>query len=69
MAIQTQNNVHEFFQKILVKNLFDLKNIMRLVDWNRGKPYVFRNSVLYELINSQMLFARKFNVDIDGVRI
>lgn len=34
---------------------------MRLVDWNRGDPYVFRTSDLDELRQSEMLFARKFD--------
>ena len=40
--------------------------IMRLIDWNRGKPYVFRSSDFEELVNSNMLFARKFESEIDS---
>ena len=39
---------------------------MRYIDWNRGTPYVFRSEDYEELINSQMMFARKFDVAVDG---
>lgn len=38
---------------------------MRLIDWNRGEPYTFRISDISELINSDILFARKFDEKID----
>ena len=40
---------------------------MRLIDWNRGTPYVWQMSDFDELINSEKFFARKFsskNMDI-----
>lgn len=37
----------------------------RLIDWNRGNPYVWRMSDYEELINSDRMFARKFNWDTD----
>jgi len=43
----------------------DLDAIMRLIDWNRGKPYTFRLSDYNELCESDMMFARKFDSDID----
>lgn len=39
---------------------------MRLIDWNRGNPYVFRTSDFYEIVNSNNLFCRKFDEDIDN---
>ena len=39
---------------------------MRLVDWKRGGPYVFRNSDYEELLNSKMIFARKFDCECDA---
>lgn len=39
--------------------------IMRLIDWNRGKPYTFRLSDYDELCESDMMFARKFDPVID----
>lgn len=41
-------------------------SIMRLIDWERGTPYVFRNEDLTELIESEMLFARKFDAAVDS---
>lgn len=38
---------------------------MRLVDWIRGEPYTFKSDDLAELINSDMLFARKFDEKTD----
>lgn len=34
---------------------------MRLVDWNRGNPYVYKEEDLQELKQSECLFARKFD--------
>lgn len=41
---------------------------MRIVDWKRGSngsPYIFREEDYDELINSGVLFARKFSEDVD----
>ena len=38
---------------------------LRLIDWKRGTPYVFRNKDIDELKNSGMIFARKFDSNID----
>lgn len=43
----------------------DFKSIMRFIDWNRGKPYIFLSENFDELINSPYLFARKFNSEVD----
>ncbi len=37
----------------------------RLIDWNRGRPYVFKNTDFEELISSDKIFARKFDKDVD----
>ena len=39
---------------------------LRFVDWKRGGPYVFRNSDYEELLNSKMIFARKFDCECDA---
>lgn len=39
---------------------------LRYVDWNRGKPYVFRSADFEDLIQSPYLFARKFDLGIDA---
>lgn len=38
---------------------------MRYIDWERGTPYTFREEDYNLLINSEMLFARKFSEKID----
>lgn len=43
----------------------DYQTIMYYIDWKRGKPYEFTEADYDELINSNMLFARKFNWDKD----
>lgn len=43
----------------------DYHAIMRKIDWNRGKPYVWLIQDYDELINSEFLFARKFSVAVD----
>ena len=39
---------------------------MRLVDWERGGPYVFKSEDYSELLNSNMIFARKFDCQTDN---
>lgn len=41
------------------------KAIMRYIDWKRGNPYTFRKDDFNELIQSGMMFARKFSEKID----
>lgn len=38
---------------------------MRCIDWKRGNPYVFRTADYYSLINSEYMFARKFDEKTD----
>ena len=38
---------------------------MRYTDWTRGKPYTFRSGDYQELMDCGMLFARKFDIDLD----
>ena len=37
----------------------------RYIDSNRGGPYVFRKEDFNDLINSEALFARKFDLNVD----
>ncbi|MDR3590800.1 MAG: beta-1,6-N-acetylglucosaminyltransferase [Negativicutes bacterium] len=63
------------FNSPFKNNIHDIKNIdkvedenlgcMRHIDWRRGKPYVFRSKDYDELLQSDRLFARKFDVDTD----
>jgi hypothetical protein len=38
----------------------------RLIDWERGEPYVFRVDDIDELVSSDRMFARKFVTDVDA---
>ena len=38
---------------------------MRLIDWKRGNPYIWKNSDYNKIITSNMLFARKFDIIVD----
>lgn len=38
---------------------------MRLIDWKRGNPYIFRKEDYNYLIRSGYMFARKFDVTVD----
>ncbi|MBR2840111.1 glycosyl transferase [Candidatus Saccharibacteria bacterium] len=43
----------------------DCRAAMRLIDWNRGKPYVFRNTDLGDIKKSDCLFVRKIDAAVD----
>ena len=43
----------------------DMRGNMRYIDWSRGDPYVFREKDFDDLISSDLLFARKFDENID----
>lgn len=67
-----------FLQTIVINSVFaeriyqyaSTKNTeeaaMRLVDWERGGPYVFKSEDYSELLNSNMFFARKFDCQTDN---
>lgn len=44
----------------------DYTSCMRLIDWKRGGPYIFRNEDFQELVNSDRIFARKFSSKVDN---
>ncbi len=48
----------------------EFDGVMRLIDWNRGRPYTFKSTDFEELTISKYLFARKFveTVDFDIVK-
>lgn len=43
----------------------DYSACMRYIDWNRGNPYVFRIDDFDMLMNSECMFARKFDEKVD----
>lgn len=42
------------------------KGSQRFIDWNRGKPYVFKKEDENLLLKSPYMFGRKFSSDIDS---
>lgn len=38
---------------------------MRLIDWNRGNPYVWKKDDYEQIIKSNYMFARKFDINKD----
>lgn len=41
-------------------------DVLRAIDWTRGKPYVYKNSDYQLLMDSNCLFARKFSTTLDS---
>ncbi len=57
-----------FLQTIVMKSPYKNNIIncsLRHIDWERGTPYTFRAEDYEELMNSENLFARKFDMKID----
>lgn len=55
-----------FREKLFIQSFNgDMHANMRFIDWSRGEPYVFRTSDYDELEKTDLLFARKFDIDID----
>lgn len=68
MFLQTIVYNSDFREKVCENNYCDnYENIQYCIDWKRGKPYEFREADYEMLINSGMLFARKFNWEKDNV--
>lgn len=44
----------------------DMAAIQRLIDWKRGFPYVWRETDFQEIMDSELLFARKFDCKVDA---
>ena len=47
---------------MIIESIIDTK---RKIDWQRGRPYTWEKKDYQELINSEELFARKFDESID----
>lgn len=56
----------EYSKNLYIEGLDDNYNAcMRMIDWKRGNPYIFRQSDIEEIFNSECVFARKFDERID----
>lgn len=56
-------NIYAQKQKM---QLNDYHAIMRAIDWKRGQPYVYRMEDFEALLQSDYLFARKFDLNVDS---
>lgn len=65
LFIQTLLENSPFKANITKENCMNVRKI----DFGRGNPYVWRQADFEELINSNALFARKFDENIDNVII
>lgn len=68
--IQTLAYNSSMFRKRLSRNGKEDDNYlacMRYIDWKRGNPYVWTMSDFKELMQSEYLFARKFDIDKDKI--
>lgn len=57
----------EFKENLYSKEFDDnhITSVKRYIDWSRGTPYTFRKEDFNDLINSEALFARKFDLNTD----
>lgn len=58
-----------FLQTIVMKSSYKNNIIncsLRHIDWERGEPYTFRAEDYEELMNTEDLFARKFDMQVDA---
>lgn len=46
-----------------------INNSLRAIDWTRGDPYVFREEDVDGLLDSECMFARKFDEKVDPAAI
>lgn len=58
------------FNSNLRSNIYDLndpnRGSLRLIDWDRGTPYVWKKEDFKDIISSPNMFGRKFNHNIDA---
>ncbi len=65
LFVQTILYNSDFYSKVFSKQNDDYIGMKRLIDWNRGQPYTFRDEDYDMIINSGCFFARKFSTSID----
>ena len=65
LFVQTILYNSDFYSRVFSKQNDDYMGMKRLIDWNRGQPYVFKTEDYDMIINSDCFFARKFSTSID----
>lgn len=66
MFLQTLICNSVYFSNVNHVNGDDNVASLRFIDWERGDPYVFRSGDFNELLDSPLMFARKFDADVDA---
>lgn len=60
---RVSRNKYQFYRQTMSPD--DYRGTARLIDWNRGTPYVWRKEDFGEIVDSDRMFARKFDEKID----
>ena len=60
---RVSRNKYQIYRKTMSPD--DYRGTARLIDWNRGTPYVWRKNDFKEIVSSDRMFARKFDEKID----
>ena len=64
--VQTLIYNSDFRENLYYKKFDDnFESCMRLIDWKRGTPYVFHSEDFSEIKESEMMFVRKVDENID----
>ena len=72
LYIQTLVCSSKFKESLYLDETAGYRQILRYIDFSRGNgknPYTFRESDYNDLMNSDYLFARKFDMDVDNLII
>ena len=56
----------DFYSNIYMPGNDQYVQCCRLIDWKRGRPYIWRSNDFEEIMNSKAWFARKFSTSVDG---
>ena len=65
MFVQTMIYNSMYYDTVYIKEEDELQANQRLIDFNRGTPYTWTIDDFDEINNSELLFARKFDENID----
>ncbi len=64
--LQTMCMDSEYRKRLYIPGFVDdYRACVRFIDWKRGNPYVFHEQDIEELLQSECMFARKFDETID----
>lgn len=64
--LQTLAYNSKFKDNLYFDDIYNRYHNLRYIDWKRGNPYIFRENDINELLETNCLFARKFDIKIDS---